>query len=141
MATQGASDVVEKKILDHLTGKTAYVSPGPLFIALTTVAVAETDTGTTITEPTTTGYARIQIPTASFNAASGSGTTPSSAVTNAAITSAALSGTPATCIGFALCSALTLGDVVLFGTITSTTISGTQTPWTIASGNLSATCD
>lgn len=141
MATQGLSDVVEKKVLDHLTGKTAYTSPGPLYIALTIVAVAETDTGSTITEATATGYARIQIATASWNAASGSGTTPSSAVTNAAITSAAITAGTSTCIGFALCSASSAGDVVFFGTISSVTISATQTPWSIASGALSVTAD
>lgn len=142
MATQGLADVVEKKVLDHLTGKTAYTSPGPLYVALTTVAVAETDTGSTITEPTgVTGYARIQIPTANWNAASGSGTTPSSAVTNAIVQSAALTAGSATCIGFALCSASSAGDVVFFGTISSVTISSTQTPWSIASGALSVTAD
>lgn len=141
MATQGASDVVEKKIADHLTGKTAYTSPGPLYVALTTVAVAETDTGTTITEPGTTGYARVQVPTASWNAASGSGTTPSSAVTNALIQSGALSGSNATVIGYALCSASTLGDVVAFGTTASLVIGPANTPWQIQAGNLSLSVD
>jgi hypothetical protein len=44
----GFSNVVEGKILDHLTGKAAYPSPAPLSLALCTVAVTEADTALTM---------------------------------------------------------------------------------------------
>lgn len=134
----GISDVVEKKILDHVTGKTTYTSPAPLYLALTTVAVVDADTGSTITEATYTGYARKQIPAADWAAATG---TTSTSATNTTETFAACTAGTSTIIGWALCSASTAGDVVYFGTCASTVISTTQTPATVASGALTISLD
>jgi hypothetical protein len=135
----GFGDAVEKKILDHLTGKTAYTSPGPLYLALTTVAVAESDTGGTITEANYTGYARKQIPAADMTAAAGAASETHNSVTE---TFANCTAGSSTVIGWALMSSSSgAGDVVMFGTCTSTVISTTQTPATVAASGLSLTLD
>lgn len=137
----GFSDAVEKKVLDHLTGKTAYTSPAPLYLALCTSAVADTDTSASLVEANYTGYARLQIPAADWNAASGT----AAAATNAnQKLFAACTGGTSTIIGWALTPVSTTGgagDVVMFGTCTSTVISTTQTPATVNAGALSISLD
>ncbi len=123
----GFSDVWENLILDHVSGKTALPAIATGYLALTTVAVAETHTGSTITEAAYTGYARKAVAPADMSAASAGATSNSVAQTFAACTA----GT-STVIGWAFCSALTAGNVLMFGTCTSTVISTTQTPATIA---------
>ena len=133
----GFSDYCEKKVLDHVSGKTAFAQPS-LFLALTTVAVVDADTGSTITEANYTGYARKAMPAADWNAASGTTAT----VTNAAQEQfAACTAGTSTVIGWALCDALTVGNVILFGTCPSFTVSTTQTPVTVAAGALSLSLD
>lgn len=52
-----ASDYLEQKLLDHVFGKGAYTVPS-IWVALCTVAISDTDDGSTITEASYTGYAR-----------------------------------------------------------------------------------
>jgi hypothetical protein len=132
----GFSNTVEQKILDAIFGGTAYTVTSPVYLALTTVAVTETDTGSTITEAAYTGYARKSIASADMGAATTSGKTNVNPITFAGCTA----GT-STVVGFAICSASTAGDVILYGTLPSVVISTTQTPATIAAGALTATLD
>ena len=137
----GLSDSVEKKILDHLTGKTAYTSPAPLYLHLTTVAVVDADTCATLTSANYTGYAPIQIPSTDWNAAAG--TTAAATNANQKLGGACTAGT-STIIGWALGTASTAGgsgDVTHFGTCTSTVISTTATPPTINASALSIGLD
>jgi hypothetical protein len=60
---------------------------------------------------------------------------------SSAITFAAITAGSATVIGWALCDALTVGNVLAWGTATSTVISATQTPPTIAIGALVVSLD
>lgn len=141
IALAGFSDAVEKKVIDHLTGKTAYTSPAPLYLALTTQAVADTDTSASIVEPNYTGYGRIQIPAVDWNAAAG--TTAAATNANQKLFGACTAGT-STVIGWALTPVATTGgagDIVWFGTCTSTVISTTQTPATVNAGALSVGID
>ena len=132
------SDYAEKKILDHLTGKTAFTSPGPLYLALCTVVPTDADTGSTLTEGTFTGYARKQIPTADMTAAAGTAAEVHNSVQEQF---AACTAGSSTFIGWALCDALSAGNVIYWGTCASTVISVTQTPPTIAASALSLTMD
>ena len=137
----GFSDAVEKKILDHITGKTSWSSPtvNGLYLALTTVAVTDADTAGTITEATYTGYARKQVVPADMTAAAGTTSETHNSVTE---TFANCTAGSSTVIGWALCSSSSgAGDVVMFGTCTSTVISTTQTPPTVAASGLSLTLD
>lgn len=137
MASLG--DAVEKKVLDHLTGKAAYTSPGPLYLALCTVVPDDTSTGASITEAAYTGYARKQIPTADMTAAAGASSETHNSVSEAF---AACTAGTSTIIGWALVSSASgAGDVIAWGTCTSTVISTTQTPATVAASGLSLGMD
>lgn len=137
----GFSDAVEKKLLDHITGKTSYASPtvNGLYLALTTAAVLDTDTAGTITEANYTGYARKQVVPADMTAAAGTTAETHNSVQE--LFAAATAGT-SNVIGWALCSSSSgAGDVVMYGTCPTTTISATQTPATINASQLSLTLD
>ncbi len=132
----GMSNVVENKVLDHIFGDGTYTVTAPVYLALVTVAVVDTDTGSTITEATYTGYARLAIGAADMAVAASGSKTNTNALTFAPCTA----GT-STVVGFAICSAATLGDVILYGTLPSTVVSTTQTPASISPGGLIATMD
>lgn len=141
MAVQGFSDAVERKILDHLFDDGTYTVTGPVYLALTTVAVAEGDTAATITEATYTGYARKAIANTDMNAASTTSNNTTKVNGNALSFPGCTAGT-STCIGFAICSTSSgAGDVIMFGTLPSVVISTTQTPATVGAGALSAALD
>lgn len=130
------ADAAEKKFLDHLSTKTAY-TPAANFLALTTVAVVHTDTGTSITEATYTGYARKVITASSdWNAASGGN--PATITTAVSETFGACTAGTSTIIGWALITTTSgAGDILQYGTATSTVISTTQTPPVIAAAGVS----
>lgn len=132
------SDYAEKKILDHLTGKTAFTSPGPLYLALCTVVPTDADTGSTLTEATYTGYARKQIPAADMSAAAGTAAEVHNSVQEQF---AACTAGSSTILAWALVDAVAAGNVIYWGTCASTVISVTQTPATIAAAALSLTMD
>lgn len=123
--TGSASDYLELKLLDHITGKTSYTKP-TAYIALLTAEPDDASTGATITEPSASyAYARITTSGSSWAAATGG------AVSNAAIlTSATASGGDwGTITHFALLDSATLGagNVLVWGELT--------TPKTVNSGD------
>lgn len=129
------SAAVERKMLDHLSTKTAY-TPAANYLALTTVAVANSDTAASITEANYTGYARKAVAAADWNAASGAN--PATITTAVAEIFAACTAGSSIVIGWAICTTASgAGDILQYGTATSTTISTTQTPAQVAAGNLS----
>lgn len=129
------STAVERKILDHLSTKTAF-TPAGNFLALVTTAVVTGDTGATIVEAAYTGYARKTIAAADWNAATGAA--PASNTTNVTETFGACTAGTSTVIGWAVLDVVTAGagNILMYGTATSTVISTTQTPPTVASGGL-----
>lgn len=130
------SDAVENKILDHVFGDGVYTVSSPVYLALCTTVPTDTSTGSTIVEATYTGYARLAIAATDMSAAATGSKTNSNALTFAACTAGS-----STIVGFAVCSASTAGDVIMWGTVTSVTVSTTQTPATVAIGGLVATLD
>lgn len=131
----GFSQYVESHVVDHTNGKTAWTMPSANYLALCTTVPTSTSTGTTIVEANYTGYARAQITAGNWVAATAA--TPSVGTTSIAITFAACTAGTSTIIGFAICDALTVGNMLWWGTLTSTVISTTQTPATVAIGALS----
>ena len=130
------SDYLENAVLDHIFGDGTLTITAPVYLALCTAAVDDTDTGSTITEANYTGYARKSIAASDMDAAA------SGAKTNgAAITFAACTAGTSTITYWAICDAATLGNMLCWGTCTSTVISTTQTPATIAIGGLDVTLD
>jgi hypothetical protein len=131
------SDYWELQVLDGTFGDPATaVITAPTYLALCTSVPTDASTGTTIVEANYTGYARKSIAAADMSAASAGSKTNGNAITFAACTSGS-----STLIGWALCDASTVGNVVCWGTATSTVISTTQTPATIAVGGLVVTLD
>lgn len=128
----GLSNDVENKTLDHLFGDGTYTVTAPTSLALVTSAVAESDTAATLVEAAYTGYARKALAAADLSAAA-SGSKTNSAQQQFANCTAGSS----VVIGWAVCTSSSgAGDVIFFGTCTSTTISTTQTPATIAASGL-----
>jgi hypothetical protein len=133
----GMSNAVELKVLELLVGKTAYTVTSPLFLALTTATILETDTAGSLTEAAYTGYARKSVAGTDWGAAS------AGQIANVnAITFAACTGGTSTLLGFALVtSASGAGDIQAFGTLPSLVVSVTQTPVSFGVGALILTAD
>lgn len=129
------SDYLENKVLDHIFNDGAYTAPSP-YLALCTTVPTDASTGSNIVEANYTGYARLAIAASDMSAAASGSKTNSAALTFAACTSGS-----STIIGWAICDAATVGNVLCWGTATSTVISTTQTPATIAIGGLVVTLD
>jgi hypothetical protein len=133
------SDESEVAYLEHINGKASNAMVTPVYLALCTVVPTDASTGTSITEANYTGYARKKVEGADWAAAvSGSPTSQANANT---LTFAACTAGTSTVIAWALCTLLTLGRITFWGTATSTVISTTQTPATVAAGLLSTTLD
>jgi hypothetical protein len=130
------SNYLENAVLDHIFGDGTLTITAPVYLALCTSVPADSDTGSTIAEATYTGYARKSIAAADMSAAASGSKTNSSAITFAACTA----GT-STIIGWAVCDASTAGNVLVKGSCTSTVVSTTQTPATIAISGLVVTLD
>lgn len=137
----GFSDAHETLVVNAANAGTAYSVTAPWYMALTTVAVTDADTGSTITEPTgATGYARKSVAAADMGAATSPGGTSSNA--NAIVGAGINGGTPQTCVGFARCIAATVGAVQAYGALAANLIiSATQTPWQFPAGNHSLVLD
>ena len=132
----GFSDGVETKILDHVFNDPSYTAPTP-YLALCTAVPTETNSAGTITEAAYTGYARLAVAAGDMGAAAAGAKSNSAALTFAACT-----GSTSTIIGWGICSSSSgAGDLILYGSCTSTVISTTQTPATVAIAGLSATLD
>lgn len=136
------SNFAETTVLAHLTGQdnASWANLAPTFLALTTVVPDSSKTGSTITEAGYTGYARLSVAAASWAAAVSGGAGAASSIANGStLTFAACTAGTSTVIGWALCTAATVGNVLAWGSATSTVISTTQTPATVAIGALSLT--
>jgi hypothetical protein len=131
------SDYLELKVLDHIFNDPSYTAPTP-YLALCTSVPTDASTGATIVEANYTGYARLAIATSDMSAAASGSKTNSAQLTFAACTSGS-----STIIGWAVCDAsgTGAGNVLCWGTATSTVISTTQTPPVVAVSGLVVTLD
>ena len=130
------SDYLENVILDHNMSDGVFAEPTNIYMALCTVIPTDASTGTSITEATYTGYARKEVLATDLSAAASGSKTNSAAITFAACTA----GT-STIIGFAITDALTLGNIIYWGTTTSKVIDVNNTPPTVAVSGLTITED
>lgn len=131
------SEYAASAILAHSVGKTSWTMP-TTYIALCTTLPTSASTGATIVEATYTGYARIAT---SGDWGSPTSATPCTIFNSSAITFAACTGSTSTIVGFAIVDSVTTGagNVIAWGSCTSTVISTTQTPATFAINALEAT--
>lgn len=135
--TGSFSNYLELKLLEHSLGKNSFSMPTP-YLALCTVAPTDVSTGTTITEPSTsgTGYTRIEIPSTSLNNAT-------SGYINNAVTLTFPIATAAwgTITHFAVCDSVTLGNMLLWGTVTPNIVVDTDGIVSLAPDELHITLD
>lgn len=130
------TDYLENALLDHVFGtgagkSLAYTQPDK-YIALCTVAVTDTATGATITEPSSPSYARKIMQT--WDAASAGATENTNAVQFAQATASW-----GTILDFAICDAITAGNVIAYGSLTvSKSVASGDTP-KFATGDLDIT--
>lgn len=118
------SDYLENKILDHILGTTSYTMPATPYLALYTVAPTDSTSGTEVTGGS---YARQPV---SFNASS------SGSATNDA--NVDFTGMPtATVVAVAVCDNLTGGNILVYGSLTSSKSVTSGDTLRIASGDLS----
>lgn len=108
-----ATNYLAHKLLDLMFRNTAYSKPAT-YVALTTVAITDSDTGSTITEPSGNAYARKQV-----NINGGSSPTwtiaASGALSNThAIDFVAASGSWGTIVAAAVADALTTGNLLIY---------------------------
>lgn len=118
------SNYLENKVLDHILGTTSFTMPATPYLALYTVAPTDSTSGTEVTGGS---YARQAV---SFNAAS------SGAATNDA--NVDFAGMPtATVVAVAVCDNSTGGNILVYGSLTSSKSVTSGDTLRIASGDLS----
>lgn len=132
----GASftDFLAKKLLDHIFGD-SFAAP-TAYLGLWTSALTDASTGSTTGELTYTTYARQTGLTITGSTSAAAGTGACTKTTDAAITFPAVTAGGGTVTFWGLCDALTVGNMLVWGTATSTVISTTATPPVVASGGL-----
>lgn len=117
------SNYLENKVLDHILGRTSFTMP-TVYLALYTVAPTDSTSGTEVSGGS---YVRKAV---TFNAAS------SGASTNSA--NVDFTGMPAaTVVALAVVDALTAGNILVYGTLTSSRTVQAGDTLRIASGDLS----
>jgi hypothetical protein len=132
------SDFAENKILNHSMGKESWTMPTTVAMALCTETPTDAKTGATIVEAGYTGYARKVIAASALSAASGGEIKNSEALTFAECTASS-----SVVQSFGICDSSTkgAGNLIAWGTVTSVTISTTQTPANVAANALVVTLD
>jgi len=122
------SDYLENKLLDHFLGTATYTKPTTVYVALYTVAPSDAGGGTQVTGGS---YAR---QTATFSAAA-SGTTSNTGNIDFA-------GMPAaTTVAIGIFDALTAGNLLLWGTLTTNKTTDAGDTLRIATGDLDISID
>lgn len=122
----GKTNFFITKVLNQVFNATAYTFPTTLYMGLWTAALTAASTGSSASEATYTGYARVAVVCNTTNfpvSAAGS------AIQNAtAITFPVSTATVNTVTYFAILDAATTGNMLYWGSITSTTVNVGDTP-------------
>lgn len=130
------SNYLESKVLDHITGKTAFTQP-TVYVGLSTTSPAED--GTNITEPSGGSYARVATTGATWAAATNGSTSNASAITFATATADWAAGANFTNV--VLFDAASGGNFLAYGTISTPkpVLNGDTASFAI--GNITITLD
>ena len=122
----GKSNYLISKLLNQFWNAASYSFPGTLYAALWTSSLSASSTGSTSGECSYTGYARVAITANTTNFPTSAG---GAAIQNAtAITFGANAGSLQTATYFAILDASTTGNLLYWGSITSTAINPGDTP-------------
>lgn len=122
------SNYLENKLIDHFLGTTSYTMPTPVYVALYTVTPSDTGGGTEVTGGS---YAR---QTAAFTASSGGATSNSGNIDFTNMPAA-------TVVAIGIHDALTSGNLLLWGTLTSNKTTDAGDTLRIATGDLDISID
>lgn len=122
----GKTNYLISKVLNWFWSTTAFTPPATLYAALWTTTLTAASTGSSGTEASYTSYARVAMTANTTNFPLSSA---GSNVQNAtAITFPANTGSLNTCTFFAICDAATVGNMLYWGSITSTAVNPGDTP-------------
>lgn len=122
------TNYLESKLIDHFLGTTTYTKPTTVYVGLFTVTPGETGGGTEVTGGS---YAR-QV--ATFNAASSGSTTNSANID--------YTGMPAaTTVAIGIFDAITAGNMLLYGALTTNKTTDAGDTLRIATGSLTVSID
>lgn len=128
----GKTNYYISKLLNQFWNTTAFTFPTPLFWALWTTTLTAASTGSSGTEASYTGYARVSsTPNSTNYSTSSAGST---VTNNVAISWAANAGSLNTITFVAVCDASSAGNMLFFGSITSTAVNPGDTPIISISG-------
>lgn len=118
------SDYLENELLDHITGVGAYSAPATVYVALSTADPTEDGSG--LAEPSGNNYARAEV----TNSGTNWDTASSGATANkTAITFNTASGDWGTITHYAVMDASSSGNMLWYGTLTtSKTVGNGDTP-------------
>lgn len=108
------TDFLELEVLDHVFGAAAYTAPATLYVGLSTTTI--TDAGGNITEPSGGSYARVAVTNNSTNFPAASAGSKSNGT---AITFTTATGSWGTVIDFFIGDASSAGNILGYGTLTS----------------------
>lgn len=123
----GKSNYYISKLLNQFWNAASFSFPGTLYFGLWTATLSASSTGSTAGEASYTGYARVAVTANTTNFPSSSS---GAAIQNAtAITFAANGGAGANTITYiAVLDASSTGNILYWGSITSTTVNQGDTP-------------
>lgn len=108
------TDFLELEVLDHVFGAAAYTAPATLYVGLSTTTI--TDAGGNITEPSGGSYARVAVTNNATNFPAASAGSKSNGT---AITFTTATGSWGTVIDFFIGDASSAGNILGYGTLTS----------------------
>ena len=122
------TNYLESKLIDHFLGTTTYTKPSAVYVALFTVTPGEAAGGTEVTGGS---YAR---QAATFGAASSGATTNSANIDFAGMPAA-------TTVAIGIFDAITSGNMLLYGALTTNKTTDAGDTLRIATGSLSVSID
>jgi hypothetical protein len=122
------TNYLESKLIDHFLGTTTYTKPTTVYVALFTVTPGEAGGGTEVTGGS---YAR---QSAAFGAASSGATTNSANIDFAGMPAA-------TTVAIGIFDAITSGNMLLYGALTTNKTTDAGDTLRIATGSLSVSID
>lgn len=130
----GMSTYLANKILDHLLKNTPYSQPSSLFVLISGGTIGDSTTGTSVTEPTGSNYARKNYE--DFTIASGGAVANTDTILFTTVTTGW-----STVLAFAVADLATLGNILFYGTLTTSKVIGDSDIVQFSTGALDITLD
>jgi hypothetical protein len=128
------SDYAENEILDHILKTTVYTAADNLYVGLSTVTIDDATTGGDVTEPSGGAYARVECNT--WDAADARATENTGAINFAEAT-----GDWGTITDWFVADSTDSGNIIAYGTFSSSKAVGTGDSASIAAGGIDVTVD